>query len=120
MLGGSDDPPGYCHYPRYSEEYFKQITAEQLVTKIVKGYRRHEWQKMRERNEALDCRVYARVAASRIGLDRYQEKHWQAMEDRMCVPKATEKPSLAAPAAPAQSRPQPQPRQPRRRTWGRF
>ena len=25
------------------------------MTKIVKGYRRHEWQKMRERNEALDC-----------------------------------------------------------------
>ena len=38
-------PPGYCHFPKYSEEYFKQITAEQLVTKIVKGYRRHEWQK---------------------------------------------------------------------------
>ena len=104
----------------YSEEYFKQITAEQLVTKIVKGYRRHEWQKMRERNEALDCRVYARAAASRIGLDRYQDKHWQAIEDRMGVPKTPEKPSPAAPAAPAGSRPQPQPRQPRRRTWGRF
>lgn len=69
-------PPGYCHFPRYSEEYFKQITAEQLVTKIVKGYRRHEWQKMRERNEALDCRVYARAAAARVGIDRFHEKHW--------------------------------------------
>ena len=78
-------PPGYCHFPRYSEEYFKQITAEQLVTKIVKGYRRHEWQKMRERNEALDCRVYARAAAARVGLDRYQEKHWRATEERMGV-----------------------------------
>jgi phage terminase large subunit GpA-like protein len=76
-------PPGYCHFPKYGEEYFKQITAEQLVTKIVKGYRRHEWQKMRERNEALDCRVYARAAAARIGLDRYQEKHWRAIEERM-------------------------------------
>ncbi len=35
---------------------------------------------MRERNEALDCRVYARAAASRIGLDRYQEKHWKELE----------------------------------------
>ena len=43
-------PPGYCHFPRYSEEYFKQITAEQLVAKLVKGYRKLEWQKMRERN----------------------------------------------------------------------
>ena len=119
---GQTFPPGYCHFPRYSEEYFKQITAEQLVTKIVKGYRRHEWQKMRERNEALDCRVYARAAASRIGLDRYQDKHWQAIEDRMGVPKGPEKPSPAGPVAQAESRPQPQPqpRQPRRRTWGRF
>ena len=82
---GQSFSPGYCHFPRYSEEYFKQITAEQLVTKIVKGYRRHEWQKMRERNGALDCRVYARAAASRIGLDRYQDKHWQAIEGRMGV-----------------------------------
>jgi phage terminase large subunit GpA-like protein len=55
VANGIPFPPGYCHFPRYSEEYFKQITAEELVTKIVKGYRRHEWQKMRERNEALDC-----------------------------------------------------------------
>ena len=79
-------PSGYCHFPRYSEEYFKQITAEQLVTKIVKGYRRHEWQKMRERNEALDCRVYARAAAGRVGIDRFQEKHWTDLERRVGAP----------------------------------
>jgi len=113
-------PPGYCHFPRYSEEYFKQITAEQLVTKIVKGYRRHQWQKMRERNEGLDCRVYARAAASRIGLDRCQEKHWRAIEDRMGVPKAPNKPpSSPAPTAPAGgSRPQSRPAQ--WRIWGRY
>jgi phage terminase large subunit GpA-like protein len=38
---------------------------------------------MRERNEALDCRVYARAAAARVGLDRFQEKHWEAMEQRV-------------------------------------
>jgi phage terminase large subunit GpA-like protein len=79
-------PPGYCHFPRYSDEYFKQLTAEQLVTKVVKGYRRHEWQKMRERNEALDCRVYARAAAGRIGIDRFQEKHWAELERRVATP----------------------------------
>jgi phage terminase large subunit GpA-like protein len=116
---GASFPPGYCHFPRYSDEYFKQITAEQLVTKIVKGYRRHQWQKMRERNEALDCRVYARAAASRIGLDRYQEKNWRAIEERLGVPKAPDKPPAPpAPTAPAGSRPQPRPA--RRRTWGRF
>jgi phage terminase large subunit GpA-like protein len=76
-------PPGFCHFPRYSEEYFKQITAEQLVTKLVKGYKRLEWQKMRERNEALDCRVYARAAAARVGIDRFQDKHWAEWEKKL-------------------------------------
>jgi phage terminase large subunit GpA-like protein len=93
-------PAGYCHFPKYSEEYFKQITAEQLVTKLVKGYRRHEWQKMRERNEALDCRVYARAAAGRIGIDRFQEKHWADFERRVGTPPVKE-------AKPAQQPPRP-------------
>ena len=37
---GEPYPPGYCHFPKYGEEYFKQLTAEQLVTRVVKGYRR--------------------------------------------------------------------------------
>ena len=37
---GDPYPPGYCHFPKYGEEYFKQLTAEQLVTRTVKGYRR--------------------------------------------------------------------------------
>jgi phage terminase large subunit GpA-like protein len=85
-------PPGYCHFPHYGEEYFKQITAEQLVTKIVKGYRRHEWQKMRDRNEALDCRVYARAAAARVGIDRFQERHWVEWERRAAPPASAQEP----------------------------
>jgi hypothetical protein len=67
---GEPYPPEYCHFPKYSEEYFKQITAEQLVTKVVKGYRRTEWQKVRDRNEAIDARTYARAAAAVAGMDR--------------------------------------------------
>ena len=107
-------PPGYCHFPRYGEEYFKQLTAEQLVTKLVKGYRRLEWQKMRERNEALDCRVYARAAAARVGLDRFQEKHWRVVAERMGVPVAAapapapqQPPSAAAAAPPGAAAPRP-------------
>ncbi len=114
---GIPHPPGYCHFPRYSEEYFKQITAEQLVAKLVKGYRKLEWQKMRERNEALDCRVYARAAAARVGLDRFQEKHWRVVAERMGVPSQSQRP------APTQPRPAaPASMQPRRgrRVSGRF
>ncbi len=37
---------------RVNEEFFKQLTAEQLVTRVVNGYPKPEWQKTRERNEA--------------------------------------------------------------------
>ncbi len=80
---GAPHPPGYCHFPKYSEEYFKQLTAEQLVTRIVKGYGRPEWQKTRDRNEALDCRVYARAAAAVFGMDRLNDAHWQTLEDQL-------------------------------------
>jgi phage terminase large subunit GpA-like protein len=53
------------------------VTAEQLVTLMVKGYPKREWQKIRERNEALDCRVYARAAAIALGVERWSESKWQ-------------------------------------------
>ena len=62
-----DEPgPGYCHFPRrYDEEYYAQLTAERAVTVYRKGIPHREWRKMRDRNEALDCRVYA-LAALRL------------------------------------------------------
>jgi phage terminase large subunit GpA-like protein len=82
---GEPFPPGFCHFPQLGEEFFRQLTAEQLITKLVKGYRKNEWQKMRERNEALDTRIYARAAASHFGIDRFQEQHWAALEKHMGV-----------------------------------
>ena len=70
-------PHSYLHFPEYNTEYFKQLTAEQLVTKIVKGYPKREWQKTRDRNEALDCRIYARAAAIALGIDRWTEQKWE-------------------------------------------
>ena len=67
----------FAHFPEYDTEYFKQLTAEQLVTKIVKGYPKREWQKTRDRNEALDCRIYARAAAIALGIDRWSESKWE-------------------------------------------
>lgn len=57
--------PGYIHFPReaaFDDEYFAQLGAEKLVTK-VKGTRPfQEWVQTRARNEALDCLVYATAA----------------------------------------------------------
>lgn len=56
--------PNYCHFPADRDpEYFKQLTAERLVVRYVKGQPVREWVKPdRARNEALDCRVYALAA----------------------------------------------------------
>lgn len=51
--------PGFCHFPdHYEDEYFKQLTAEELVTRYRGGVSKRIWKKKRPRNEALDLRVY--------------------------------------------------------------
>jgi phage terminase large subunit GpA-like protein len=40
---------------------------------------------MRERNEALDTRVYARAAAWILGADRFDERMWRQLEKQAGV-----------------------------------
>jgi phage terminase large subunit GpA-like protein len=81
------EPAGYCHFPEYGEDYFKGITAEELKFKISKGYRQYYWEKRFARNEPLDCRNYARAAASIVGMDRFNEAHWNNMDSGHPMPK---------------------------------
>ena len=61
---------GYCHFPmKYDEEYFRQLTAEKIVTKYRRGFKRREWVLTRSRNEALDCRVYALASLTVLNAD---------------------------------------------------
>ncbi|WP_341817715.1 phage terminase large subunit family protein [Wolbachia endosymbiont (group A) of Pherbina coryleti] len=83
LKDGEEAPAGYCHFPEYAPEYFKQLTAEQLVSKVVKGYTKQEWQKVRERNEVLDCRIYARAASIALGIDRWPESKWNSLSGKM-------------------------------------
>jgi phage terminase large subunit GpA-like protein len=65
---------GYCHFPKdkddvavngYDVSYFEMLTAEKKVAIQNKrtGQTKYEWHKTPgTRNEALDCRVYARAA----------------------------------------------------------
>lgn len=71
---GEEAAPGYCHWPEYDEEYFRQITAEHLITSRKRnGFVSVAWavQPGRE-NHYLDARIYARAAASIRGLDRHR------------------------------------------------
>jgi phage terminase large subunit GpA-like protein len=79
--GEEPTPTGYCHFPQYGEAYFKMLTAEQKVIKVNnKGYRVYEWSlPSHARNEALDCRVYARAAMFSLGCDRWKDHDWEVM-----------------------------------------
>jgi phage terminase large subunit GpA-like protein len=85
LAAGSSYPPGYIHLPRGMEaEWVKQLVAEQLVSvRTKRGFTRLEWQKLRERNEVLDCRVYARAAAWIAGADRWTEATWRDLETQV-------------------------------------
>ena len=111
------NPAGTIHLPDWADsEWLKQLVAEQLVTiRNKRGYARQEWQKMRERNEALDIRIYARAAAWILGADRFDARMWQSLEKQAGVETATPEPD-AAPETPTE----PQAGRvttPRRRGW---
>lgn len=60
--------PGYIHFPSlpaFDDEYFAQLAAEKLVTKIRGTRPFSEWVQMRPRNEALDC-LLLNLAAVRL------------------------------------------------------
>jgi phage terminase large subunit GpA-like protein len=82
---GKPFPPGWCHWPQYDEDYFRQLTAEHLISRRNRrGYVVQAWALIPGReNHTLDCRVYARAAAALVGLDRFQESDWAALEQAL-------------------------------------
>ena len=77
-------PAGFVHLPKVDAEFVQQLCAESLITRHDRGgFAHREWQKMRERNEALDIFVYARAAACNAGLDRFEERHWRELEKQL-------------------------------------
>jgi len=113
LAAGATYPPGYCHFPKdgnYGDEHFKQLCSEQLVTsRDRKGRERREWQQTRPRNEALDCRIYARAAAWDLGMDRFKESQWAELEIRYADSLQVEPQEDTAAEAPAPMPEQTQP-----------
>jgi len=117
LAQGMAHPAGTIHLPDWADsEWLKQLVAEQLVTiRDRRGYARQEWQKLRERNEALDARVYARAAAWILGADRFDERMWRQLERQAGVETVTAaaKPETAPTTEPQAGRIT----APRRRGW---
>lgn len=81
---GETCPRGFCHFPdSRGREWFEQLCAEEWTREKARktGRWRYYWRKTRERNEALDCRVYARAAAAAVGIDRWEDDDWAASRD---------------------------------------
>jgi phage terminase large subunit GpA-like protein len=67
---GDPDKSGYCAFPmRYDDNYFRQLTAEELKVVFSRGRKRREWKQIRKRNEAFDLRVYNTAALEMTGVD---------------------------------------------------
>jgi len=86
---GEEFPAGWVHLPRWAgAEAIKQLVSEQLVSvKDKRGFTRQEWRKLRERNEALDCAVYARAALWVSGADRRGERFWDVLASELDAPR---------------------------------
>lgn len=62
---------GFCHFPDgRDKEYYEQLASEELRIQRKRGKVIKTFAKMRERNEALDCRVYALAAMTYYGFER--------------------------------------------------
>ncbi len=74
-----DPGPSFVHFTYdkdagFTENFFKQLTAEVYVTKYERSRMVKKWEKIYERNEALDCAVYAMAAAEVMHPD------WKALK----------------------------------------
>lgn len=59
--------PGHCHFPREPERGYDAAFFDGLLAEVLKPIQRggittRKWVKVRDRNEPLDCRVYATAA----------------------------------------------------------
>lgn len=104
-LEGEAMPSGYHHFPdTYPPEYFRQLTAEELRTKKnSRGFTVRQWDKVGERNEALDLAVYNRAAAADVGLDRWTPQQWAAERKAAGLPEVTS--AVQPPPKPRKERP---------------
>jgi phage terminase large subunit GpA-like protein len=84
QIAGAKFPSGYCHFPMFDEEYFKQITAEQkLIITNKRGFEVYSWEKTRKDNHYLDCRIYARAGSVMLQIDRMREEDWDLREAKL-------------------------------------
>lgn len=85
---------GYCHWTEesegYDDEYFRMLGGEKLKRYFKNGQLIKEWKKTRERNEALDIRVY-NLAAYHLISDGMRQHYMDLSKKRKETEKQKEK-----------------------------
>jgi len=83
------DGPGRIHTSQdLPLEFYEQLTAEVRVLQKTASGAQYRWVKRRQRNEALDCTVYALFAAHSLDLHRYTDAMWERAEQVVMPPMA--------------------------------
>lgn len=95
----TDPGPRYIHFPssdEFTEEWFKQLTGEEVRISKRKGFIVREWIKVRDRNEALDLMAYQMAALDKLNPD------WNSLSQIYAAPneKAAEAKAKDEPSAP--------------------
>lgn len=81
-LKQTEPGPRYMHFPKaygYDQEFYEQLGAEKAIIEKKRGIIRRTWVKKRERNEALDCRVYSLAALDLLRPD------WEAIRKNLAA-----------------------------------
>ena len=81
------------------EEYFRQLTAERQALRYHRGFPIREWvKKSGDRNEALDCAVYAYAAMLIFSRKMNRATMWQQLGEQL---ESGKKPKLRSQKSPA-------------------
>jgi phage terminase large subunit GpA-like protein len=95
---GMPTPAGWVSLPAVGDEFVQQLVAHALVRRVVRGVEKLEWINIHRRDEASDCRNYARAAAHLVGIDRFTEDDWRRLEAPLGGPSAPPEPPPSAPS----------------------
>jgi phage terminase large subunit GpA-like protein len=101
------DQRGFVDFPAgLEDDYYEQLTAEKRTAVIDrKGFTVHQWIKSRsQRNEMLDCAVYAEALAGKIGWRTFTPAQWAAIEaerEVAAAPVSAQSDLFAAPVIPS-------------------
>jgi phage terminase large subunit GpA-like protein len=96
----------FCHFPSgyrneqgktverntYDRDYFEQLTAEKLITEMDGMTPVRKWVKKRERNEALDCRVYAMAALDDLNIRDWEKLAANLLKQAPAAPSSQDTP----------------------------